>query len=114
MKYLKIYENLGRIEVGDWCLMTHWWAGQHIHNFIDNTPGQIIDINLINNSAYNSAYEYKVKCTNVPKNLKLGENGFWIKDFIIGGIYSLKDFIVYWSKNKKDVETYIVANKYNL
>ena len=73
MKHLKTYEYYGQeydeddtidkeskywlLPVGDWIIMTNWWAGKHLKDFIDTTPAQITDIKVNNNSTY----DYVVK-----------------------------------------------------
>lgn len=44
MKYIKTYENKEEYKVGDWVFLTNWWAGQHLRDFINNTPCEIINI----------------------------------------------------------------------
>ena len=124
MKYIKTYEdvNIGKPkvgpQVGDWCLMTNWWAGSHIHDFINNTPAQITDIE---NNEHNLA-RYVVKFDKPfltdadllhpgKKFRDLFEDG---KEFNVGGFNRLEDFIKCYGPNKEDLDIYINAKKYNL
>lgn len=67
--------------------------------FIKNSMGKIRD-QVANNV-------FVVIFANIPENIQHFDIG---KD----SVYVYKNDIIYWSKNKEDVETKLLANKYNL
>lgn len=123
MKYLKKFENINDTEpeVGDYILikvnLQEYGKKEIINNFINNTIGKVYKI-------YND--DIRVSYENIPDEIK----GWFSKPIytpslkFINAIKGVgegeytrlfsKDRIVVFSKNKKDVEPYIQANKYNL
>lgn len=111
----KLFENLDREpEVGDWVLMTHWWAGQHLHRFIDSTPGEVISKNVISTTTTS----YEIRFGSVGDTYWLDDNfgvNTWIKEFnSITGFQDIDKWIKYIFKDKEEVELFVVAKKYNL
>jgi hypothetical protein len=53
----KIFENkeldIRNLKIGDWLILTSWWSGQHLREFIDNTPCEVVKIN-----DHNGDYSY--------------------------------------------------------
>jgi len=70
---------------------------------ISNNIGNIIDYN----PTINSDYKYMVYYENAPEDL------FWFNGKDKVRQMSRKE-IIYYSKNKEDLEIYLDANKYNL
>jgi len=101
----KLFENKQEPQVGDWCLMTNWWAGQHIHDFINNTPAQIIRNNVVK---FDKPFLIDADPLHPGKDFKdKFENGKQI-----GSNY--RDWIRFYSTNKEDVLAFINTEKYNL
>lgn len=110
MKHIKSYENVNkRPEVGDWIIMQHWWAGQHLHKFIDSTPAQIIKIYHV--KEYDEHVEYEVL---YPSDFGRDDEP-WVKFFTTTkGYQNFEHWVKYIAKNKEDLEIYNNAEKYNL
>jgi hypothetical protein len=115
VKYLKRFEevNVDDPKVGDYAIffdeIGYIDSGVYVHfneylYFINNNIGEIIKIENKDN------YKYHVKFENVPIDI--------IRYFDFASDYYYlrfhKEEILYWSKDKKDLEPYIQAKKYNL
>jgi hypothetical protein len=112
MKYLKRFENIDKTFIGKYVLLN--LKGKNILNaeaieFLENTSGEII-------AEYDKKITYEkiitVKYDNIPDNIKKFfsysiNNKFWVRNF-----YSSD--IIFFSKNKDDIETFIQSKKYNL
>lgn len=104
MKHIKIYEKYKeKPEVGDYILTNYFFIGMNrswayeYKEFIHNNIGQIKKIEKT----------ITVKYTNIPQNILRffdGNNAIQIN-------YS---DIIYFSKNKEDIEEILTAKKYNL
>ena len=121
MKYLKRFEDINNEEpeVGDYVIVydTFTYTTNMIEwrEFMNTHVGKLI--NKRDSGAHNSKRMfYDVEYENIPENIKkiifkykfdpqtnkATEKGFTI------------DEIVYWSKNKEELELKLAANKYNL
>ena len=115
MKYLKRFEdiNIDEPKVGDYAVFFDdiGQIGSDVSGdfneylyFINNTIGEIIKIENID------AYKYHVKFENVPTNI----NKYFDKTFDYYYLRFHIEEILYWSKDKEELEKYIQAKKYNL
>ena len=115
MKYLKTFEevNIDEPKVGDYAIFFDeiYEIGSGVSSdfneyvyFINNNIGEIIKIEK------NDDYKYHVKFENVPINI--------IRYFDTASDYYYlrfhKEEILYWSKNKEELEHILAAKKYNL
>jgi len=115
MKYIKTYEsiNKGTPKIGDWVIC---YEADSIADFMPRVIFTRNNIGQITETGGNSPYTY-VNYFNVPKeilyNIKQKYIGFDISDgkFERG---MLENEIIYWSKNKEDLEAILSAKKYNL
>jgi len=79
-------------------------------DFVEDNFGQIIHNELFVNPDGQMELFYYVEYKNVPEKLKENfENYYGADCFIV-----IEDEILYWSKNKEDVESYLATKKYNL
>jgi len=119
MKYLKTYEQNIEPQVGDYVICEdHLYirrSGRSIEflDFLLNNVGKIIGKN---DDEYNfsSQYKYVIEYENIPQNIEscFDENR---KNLNKRNVRAMKNSeILFFSPNKKDAETYIEANKYNL
>lgn len=94
----------------DGTIITSFVSEKDINEFLNNNIGQIIEPTEEIMKEYNDKYDYYVSYEYVPKIYKY--------DFFFFDNYSIRPFnedeIVFCSPNKKDLEFYIDANKYNL
>ena len=100
MRHLKKYESIGDdLQIGDYVLMKSKTGDEELADLINNTIGQIIDID-------NYYHEIKVeyKC---PKNILSNWNIENVR------IFSISQIIVS-STNKKKLKLLAQTNKYNL
>jgi len=104
MKYLKRFENINEPEVGDYVICFDSVNGKigELNIFLSNNIGIFIDTEYTV-----KGYPYLVKFKNIPNNL-----GMYTEDDSC--MMFMKDEIVHFSKNKKDLDIYIDQNKYNL
>jgi len=111
MKYIKTYENLKEdVKIGDYVLCSEYKDPGYkdildvndIETFIENNIGKIIELDR-------GSFDYIVKYTNIPKELKLE---FSFLNNSARGMY--KEEIDYVSKNKKDLESILLSKKYNI
>jgi len=107
MRHLKLYEelNIDQPERGDYVIAvcTENVSNKKMLEFVNNTIGKLM---LSEYDSLIDTFEYTVKYDEIPE--ELSEYYFSISGTKC--FYELK----YWSKNKKDLETIISANKYNL
>jgi len=106
MKHLKLFEkyNIGEPVLGDWviCKDMDYPINKELTSFINNNVGKIVSNNL---SGY---WVYWVKYYNIPDDLKIC--------FRDSKMSMRRKDIKYWTipTNKKELETILQANKYNL
>lgn len=117
----KVFENknIKEPEVGDWVLMTHWWAGQHLHKYIDISPCEVI-------SKKSQEYDNgEVRIVNYKVKFGLIGNTDWLVDnfdkyTLIHDFTTIKNFqnidhwIKYIFKDREEAELFVVAKQYNL
>jgi len=78
MKYLKKFEKFDEtLKIGDWVFLTHWWGGQHLHDFIKTHPAKIIKIKPLSIATTTYYVEYLFN----PLNSGGDYDSKWIKDF---------------------------------
>jgi len=93
MKYIKYYENIkNNPEKGDYVIVNMKDNPTAIGNLLEKYIGRITTTLL---PTATSDWSYSVKFGNIE---------WWIK----------RREIVDWSKNKEDLEHYIIANKFNI
>ena len=117
MRYIKLFEdqNMKEPEVGDWVLMTHWWAGKHLHDNIDNTPGQIIFKNKVSGKNGDTLVRYIARFVGNQWIIDNFDEEVWDKEFsTISGFQEIEHWIKYVFKNTEDLEVFLDAKKYNL
>ena len=107
MKYIKKFENIKKIpEVGDYVIIR--WELNNLAHFLNNNIGQI---------AYKSPDNsvFTVKYDNIPNNIKnhFVSPGSLSKDRRLSKSFNLKE-ILHFSKDIKELELELTANKYNL
>ena len=105
MKYIKTFESLDGPQVGDYVVCEEGIGINELCDFINNTVGKIIKIDK------SVLFTYIVKYENIPQDFKIYFNIFGSLDNSRG--YSTNE-LLFWSKNKKDVEEYLMSKKYNL
>lgn len=110
MKHLKIFEDIKtKPEIGDYVICNEIvdFNQEELENFLNNNIGQYVCLKPSGES-----FPYLIQYKNIPKELLSN----FIKDY--NGFSHVRDVnlreIVHKSKNKKDLETYIISNKYNL
>ena len=112
MKYLKKYEELnqGEPEIGDYVILKPNTLIELTDNFIRNNIGQI------KSNRERSYANYVIKYINVPEDIIGGFLFYEIENNKKGDVVYLSDRsdIQYYSKNKKELELILAANKYNL
>ena len=111
MKYIKTYETLneGTPEIGDYVIIRMWThLNGELMNFINNNIGQI---------AYKSSLgnELTIKYDNVPGKLQTHFvfPGSLSKDKRLSRTFH-KNEILYFSKDKTELEFELKVSKYNL
>jgi hypothetical protein len=106
MKHLKIYEelNIGEPNVGDYVICTNNFFNENLREFLQNNIGRII------NGEKSSMDYYIVFYEDIDDDLNKYFNeladGYEIPIF--------ESEILYWNKNKEELQYIIDANKYNL
>lgn len=114
MKYLKYFENNSHDpQIGDYvvCYEENEIAKSNkdipgFLNFLSNNVGRYIDV------FNNVVYPYEIQYENIPTHLQ--EIYFDLGTDNIGTRQFSREQILFHSKNKEKVETYIQAKKYNL
>lgn len=110
MKYIKLYENLNTLKVGDYVIVKQCdWMTEEFYEFVNINIGKVVKL------YHNNGYE---KCT-VEFETNLPSIPTWDTNFYPDGTNNFNYFFViddieYWSKNREDLEVYINARKYNL
>ena len=113
MKYIKTYENVNsKYEIGDYVICKEKVCSKELKKFLANNIGQIVDIN------YTEEHPYVIKYEDIPEILSGRFDEVVKKD---DPDYTYKDRrvmkyqeIIYHSKNKKDLEPFILSNKFNI
>lgn len=110
----KIFENKSRkYNIGDWVYLSHWWAGQHLHNFIDNTPCMIKSI--VENESYD-VYFCEYLEDPLRGNHENPKSETWTKDFDVTPFQG-ENVWIDRKATSEEVENYMVkidAKKYNI
>jgi len=106
MKYLKTYENLNKPEVGDWVYaIEDESVGDNIIEYIKTHIG-ILTTNEDDYHRYDyDSKRYWVSYSYYPDDDRPKAIDLW---------WFYKNQIKFWSKDKEEVEAYMVAQKYNL
>lgn len=110
MKYIKKFESNIRLLKNYYVLcyenpIKFFYQEDDTNEFINNNVGKYIEIERDFDNPYKISYD------NVPGKL--------LNDFIIDENnniirYFSREEIIYFSKNKEDVETFLLSKKYNL
>jgi len=96
MKYIKTFENSTNLpKIGDYVIVNPIYFGMWAINIVRSSIGQIVNIEFVNE--YSKELKYTVAY------------GLEYK-----GILVYQQEIIAFSKNKEELEPYIIANKYNL
>lgn len=103
MKYLKLFESLEEPKIGDYVIMRINAQNDKINSFVNNTIGRLEN---------KQTSRYIVEYENVPKEIE-GWFGFKSRDNKCSRTFS-KDRLLFFDKNKEDLETKIMSNKYNI
>lgn len=109
MKHLKSFENNTQIdpEIGDYVICYEEIDSRidddGLAHFLSNNIGKIVRINSLPSIRYSVEYE------NIPTKLDT-----WFHDIKLNCREMRESEIIHWTKNKKELETIITANKYNL
>ena len=109
MKYLKTYETLNESldpEIGDYVICKEEGAFNSIFDFTSNNIGKFVEFEEVD---YSHAH-YIIAYENVPKKIA----DYFINGSINRGRRMYRHEIKYWSKDKKELEIILTANKYNL
>jgi hypothetical protein len=102
MKYLKLYENFNKPEIGDYVICRSFYNNKYLNIFLSENIGQIVIIND------KSLYSYIVKYNSKDlKNLRTLFNNAGFRKF-------QENEILHFSKNKEDLELILSARKYNI
>ena len=112
MKYIKTYEKLGKFKIGNYLLAK--FSNEHFgngvndlewSNFLNSTPGEIVDINGV---------LFSVKYYLPDDKVKMFGSGY-VEDS--GGAYVvlyISDGDIEYVSDKESVESYINTKKYNI
>ena len=102
--YEKFFENTKRLNIGDFviCKNEDPLTPKNIREFIENTIGKYIEYNEDDGVDF----RYIIKYDKPTKEFIEYENGF--------EYYCSRNEILYFSKNKKDLELILNSKKYNL
>ena len=114
MKYLKRFENINESEVvvGDYVLLKpkrrDFLDVESIY-FFENVVGEVI---MIHDNRSDGIIIYSIKYNNIPGEIIKFFNfsytkGCWHRNFYLSDI-------IFFSKNREDVEDFIQSKKYNL
>ena len=120
MKYIKQYEDVNRkYKIGDYVICDEMEGNngvtKELKKFLANNIGQITD------NTYGDTCLYVVRYENIPNMLRERFNEIIKKDIdgVVVDEYDdrrvmIDDEIIYSSKNKKDLEPFIILNKFNI
>ena len=110
MKHLKTFENIKKPQVGDYVLCYEDAKDHNLKEFINNNIGKI---SIIRDKGSYIECNYTIEYENIPSIIS---NRF--TNFKKGDKKNERNMreeeIIFFSKNKEDVELYMQANKYNL
>ena len=109
MKYIKRFENIENTpKIGDYVICQDIIARYEVKDFISNNIGQIIYI-VIDTGSFSVQYE------NVPKEFKSFFYSTEYKMKYYSGLRKMMpEEIIKFSKNKEEIEDYLITKKYNL
>jgi len=107
MKYLKSYENINNPKIGDYVIaIDNITSSKDANDILKNTIGKIISTN----KWYRKNPLYTTKYDNIPEDLK----GHFSYDNEQNIRKLTRIEIKHFSNSKKELETIISANKYNI
>ena len=99
MKFIKTYEEIvNDIQLGDYIIGYSAYADEKINNFLKNNIGKVV---IIDENVFDVEYESNID----------GHNG------ITNNVWTFNkfdDYVIYHSKNKKDLIDTLNTIKYNL
>jgi len=110
MKFIKTYENMSEPEIGDYviCQNPPKWTSinksntEMLNNFISSNIGKLVKNDIWHLPDNRNCKLYIIEYQNIPNEIE--------EDFIFNQSSHrafLKEHIKHWSKNKKDLESYI-------
>jgi len=114
----KLYESINQDspEIGDYIVCKGKLNGLgDFYNFVNDKIGQIISINVQDKHNNPHLINYKVDYGEIPNKLYRFIFNIYLPNR--GRVETLNldtTEIVYWSKNKSELETIIAANKFNI
>lgn len=120
MKYIKVFEDIKNIpKIGDYVICQDSLARYEVVEFISNNIGQIIapfhSIPFHPTTPKNpSEPQFVIQYENIPEELKYS---FYYENNMkyYSGLRNMAlNEIIKFSKNKEELEDYLVAKKYNL
>jgi len=124
MNHIKLFEelNIGEPQIGDWVICKDLVQNDalsdgivSLNKFLEKNIGRFIRLpndNDINMQSIKKKYKYMIQYDNVPYEFE--------EDFHFGEPRDndcrimRREEILFWSKDKKDLDPFITANKYNL
>ena len=124
MNHIKLFEelNIGEPQIGDWVICKDLDVDadgiDEINNFLEKNIGYYLrtpnlnDSNIKINTDLRKTYKYLIQYRNVPDELEEEFNFGEPNDFNCR--IMKREEILFWSKDKKDLDPFITANKYNL
>jgi len=115
MKYIKTYENKNsEPKIGDYVIIKTNHKDPRLINFFKNSVGKILNIKTEKAWGTNPLYETKF-IDEIPEELSnIWDSPFRNKNWKTATHWVGIENIVHFSKNKEDLEPYIISNKYNL
>lgn len=107
-KYIKEFEsvNIGEPKKGYWVICTE---NTYLKDFLNNNVGYCYE-----NEEEEVLHPFIVGYTNVPDDVEAEFNRVQYKGKNLMSRVFDREEILYWSKNKKELQTIIAGNKYNL
>ena len=116
MKHLKTFENINdSLQIGDYviCECNSYTSGE-INDFLKNNIGKYVKY-ITNNKSVVENFRYAIEYDNVPHELCQYSSIFSNESGIANICMRVNiSEIIYFSKNKKDLEVIIKSNQYNL
>lgn len=118
MKYIKTYEDLKKIEIGDYVICDEEISDDALVDFLATNVGQIVDFRnefTVDNlsSDYDVGYDYYIFVKYDDVDI-IGKENFNYHNKIPNCRIFSENEIIYNSKDREDCEAFLMSNKYNL
>ena len=110
MKYLKKFESINKLEIGDYVHVDLEIGNRHDKNFMKKFPVYPFFKENIGKIADIDSRTCHINYENIPNEIKNGI--FYHNDTT--NFQVLIRYIKYFSKNKEDVEIFMASQNYNL